>query len=149
MQQSPFHNRSHEKLMDYWNGLRGLRAYPSESAIDPDVIEDIWASCFLISIDDVTRRLGYRYSYLGHDLIEAYGDDISNPEVAAKLLSVANVSTVHRFDEVVQQRKPVMDEAAFVNLRNRPIRYRTCLLPLGYNDQEVSHIIGCMSWRLY
>ena len=142
-------NRANEKLLKYWNQLRKDRTFPSESEIDPDAIADIWESCFLVSIDDVTKRLGYRYSYLGTDLIEAYGDDISNPDVAAKLVSSTNVSTAHKFDEVIATKKPVIDESEFVNLRNIHIRYRTCMLPLGLKDNDVTHIIGCMSWRVY
>lgn len=142
-------NRSNEKLLKYWDSLKKGRNFPSESQIDPDAIADIWDSCFLVSIDDVTRRLGYRYSYLGTDLIEAYGDDISNPDVAAKLVSSTNYSTAHKFDEVRQLKAPVIDESEFVNLRNVHIKYRTCMLPLGFNDNEVAHIIGCMSWRVY
>jgi hypothetical protein len=142
-------NRANEKIMKYWESLKNGRNFPSESEIDPDAIADIWDACFLVSIDDVTRRLGYRYSYLGTDLIEAYGDDISNPDVAAKLVSSTNVSTSHKFDDVVATKKPVIDESEFVNLRGVHIRYRTCMLPLGIKDNEVAHIIGCMSWRVY
>jgi hypothetical protein len=136
-------------LETYWQSLRNKRPFPTENDIDPDAISDIWPSCFLVSIDDVTHRLGYRYSYLGDDLIEAYGDDISNPEVAEKLLSTSNHSLSSQFDRVIKEKQVVIDESQFVNLRGVPIRYRTCTLPLGYDGEHVSHIIGCMSWRVY
>jgi hypothetical protein len=143
------HSRKHEILMQYWSRLKGARDMPSESQIDPDAIAGIWPSCFLISIDNVTERLGYRYSYLGRDLIEAYGGDVNNPKLAEKLLSIANPSILNKFDEVIAQRKPVIDESEIINANKLSVKYRSCLLPLGYNDQKVSHIIGCMSWRAY
>lgn len=149
MMAKPKHNRADEILQNYWRTLRGTRAFPSENTFDPDAITDIWPSCFLVSIDDVTRRLGYRYSYLGDHLIEAYGDDLRNHDVVKKLLSTHDTSTARRFDEVTQGRKPVFDEGMFINLRQHPIKYRACLLPLGETDDAVSHIIGCMSWRIY
>ena len=149
LDQEQQYHRSHERLLDYWGKLRGDRPFPKESEIDPDALSDIWNSCFLISIDDVTRRLGYRYSYLGDDLVEAYGADVTNPDVALRLLSTASMPIVRKFDEVIKSQKPVFDEAEFINLKHLNIRYRTCLVPLGLGDGEVSHIFGCMRWRAY
>jgi len=143
------HDLYHERLKSYWDSLRGERLFPSENDIDPDALNEIWPSCFLISIDDVTRRLGYRYSYLGNDLIEAYGDDVKNPDIAMRLVSTASMTIVKKFDEVVLNKKPVIDESEFINLKHMKIKYRTCMLPLGYGDEKVSHIIGCMRWRMY
>lgn len=143
-------HRYHERLRHYWESLKGERAFPRENEIDPDAISDIWPSCFLVSIDDVTRRLGYRYSYLGSDLVEAYGDDLHNPDITLKLLATTHAPMVKKFDEVIASRKPVIDESEFINLKHLNIRYRTCLLPLGAHQGEaVSHIIGCMRWRIY
>jgi hypothetical protein len=149
MMQSDLHHRSHEKLKNYWYELKKSRLYPQENELDPEYLTDIWDSCFLISNDDVTKRVGYRYSYLGRELVAAFGDDVTNQDAALKLLSTARVPNARKFDEVIDQRKPVFDEAEFTNLMGVHIRYRACLLPLGYNDKEVSHILGCMRWRAY
>lgn len=141
--------RFHERLQEYWDDLRGNRKFPTESEINPDDLPDIWSSCFLVSIDDVTRRLGYRYSYLGDSLIEAYGDDLTNPDIALKLVSAANAPMIEKFNEVLKTQKPIIDIAEFVNLKFLNIRYRTCLLPLGVNERDITHIIGCMRWKVY
>jgi hypothetical protein len=145
---SELHHRFHEKLISYWQLIAAGRDYPAESEVDPEQLAEIWPSCFLISIDDVTRRLGYRYSYLGDDLVEAYGDDVKNPDVALRLISTASLPIVKKFDEVVSSQKPVVDESEFINLKGLKIRYRTCMLPLGQSGQ-VTHIVGCMRWKLY
>jgi hypothetical protein len=142
-------HRYHEQLLSYWNELRGGRSFPSENEIDPDALNDLWPSCFLLSIDDVTRRIGYRYSYLGSDLIEAYGEDQHNPDVIMRLVSSASMPMVRKFDEVLETGKPVIDESEFINLKHMHIRYRTCMLPLGLADGTVTHILGCMRWRAY
>lgn len=142
-------HRSHEQFLDYWNKLRGERAFPRESEIDPDALKDIWESCFLISNDDVTKRIGYRYSFLGSDLLGAFGDDITDHDAALRLLSTARVPNARKFDEVIHNKHPVIDEHTFVNLMGMTIRYRACLLPLGTEDGEVTHLIGCMRWKAY
>ncbi|MDX2073244.1 MAG: PAS domain-containing protein [Alphaproteobacteria bacterium] len=147
--ESDLHHRSHEIFQSYWNTLRGSRPFPRESEIDPDAIADIWESCFLISNDDVTRRIGYRYSFLGSELLGAFGDDITNHDAALRLLSTARVPNARKFDEVLVEKHPVVDEAAFVNLMGMNIRYRMALVPLGLENGEVTHLMGCMSWRAY
>ena len=142
-------HRYHEVLLQYWDTLRGERAFPQESEIDPDEMSEIWPSCFLISIDDVTHRIGYRYSYLGSELIEAYGEDANNPDVIMRLVSSASAPMVKKFNEVVEGRRPIIDESEFTNLKHLNIRYRTCMLPLGTKDGNVTHILGCMRWRSY
>ena len=142
-------HRYHEVLLKFWEELRGDRLFSQESEIDPDALEEIWPSCFLISIDDVTRRIGYRYSYLGSELIEAYGEDANNPDVIMRLVSSDSMPMVKKFNEVVEGRHPVIDEAEFVNIKHLNIRYRTCMLPLGTTDGTVTHILGCMRWRSY
>ncbi len=141
--------RYHERLQDYWDRIRGDRRFPAESEINPDDLPDIWPSCFLVSIDNVTRRHGYRYSYLGESLMEAYGDDLSNPDVAHRLVSAVDAPMVHKFDEVLRTGDVVIDESEFVNLKRLNIRYRTCLLPLGPEGRAITHIIGCMRWKMY
>ena len=141
--------RFHERLQDYWDKLRAGRPFPAEREVNPDDLAEVWPSCFLISIDDVTRRLGYRYSYLGDALVAAYGDDLHSPDVSALLTAVGNTPMAKRFDEVVKERKPVMDENQFTNSNKLNIRYRSCMLPLGDKDGEVTHILGCMRWKAY
>ena len=146
---SDLSHRSHEQLREYWKQLRGQRPFPRESELDPDALMDIWESCFLISNDDVTRRIGYRYSFLGSDLLGAFGDDMTNHDAALRLLSTARVPNARKFDEVLMEKHAVIDEAEFINLMGVGIRYRACLLPLGLESGEVTHIIGCMRWKVY
>lgn len=148
-QSSDLHHRSHEVFQSYWNTLRGTRPFPREADIDPDAIADIWESCFLISNDDVTRRIGYRYSFLGRDLIGAYGDDVTDHDTALRLLSTARVPNARKFDEVLMEKRPVIDEATFTNLMGMNIRYRAALVPLGLENGEVTHLFGCMRWRVF
>ena len=146
---SDLHHRFHERLRLYWDALRGMHLFPKEGEIDPDELEEIWPSCFLISLDAVTKRMGYRYSYLGSDLIEAYGEDANNPDVIMRLVTSSSMPMVQKFDEVVRTKAPVIDESEFVNLKHLHVRYRTCMLPLGTPDGTVTHILGLMRWKSY
>lgn len=142
-------HRYHFRLQQYWDSLRGSHPFPREEEVDPDELSDIWTSCFLISIDDVTRRAGYRYSYLGAELADAYGDDVSNPDISDTLLATAGAPMVQKFDEAMRKKAPVTDESEFINCKKLNIKYRTCILPLGTPGGDVTHLLGCMRWKIY
>ncbi len=142
------HHRYHELLLSYWNRLRGDRDFPRENEIDPETIADIWTSCFLISIDEVGSRLGYRYSYLGQDLVAAYGDEVNFPDITSKLLVSTGHSMTQKLNEVLQRKQPVVDESEFTNQKNVVVKYRSCMLPLG-DDDRVTHVLGCMRWKMH
>ena len=101
----------------------------------------------MVANDSVTDRMGYRYSFLGKDLLGAFGKDLTNHSAALRLLSTARAPNVRKLDEVIARKKPVIDEASFVNLNSVIVKYRTCLLPFGHTDEGVTHLIGCMRWK--
>ena len=143
------HHRCHDELLAYWKNLCGDRLFPHESDIEADDINDMWDYCFLISLDDVVKRIGYRYSYMGKALVGAFGDDPNNPDMALRLLSSTKVPCIKKIDEVIKEKHPVIDEGEFVNAHHMNVRYRTCIVPLGYEDGQVSHLFGVMRWKAY
>jgi hypothetical protein len=143
------HHRCHDQLLQYWKKICNGREFPHESDIDPEDIHDIWDYCFLISMDDVTSRIGYRYSYMGSALVNAFGDDVNNPDMALRLLSSTKVPNLKKIEEVLNKKHPVIDEGEFENAHHMNVRYRTCIVPLGYDDGQVSHLFGVMRWKAY
>ncbi len=144
--------RINERLLFYWEELKGERPFPSEGEIDPEAIEDIWDSCFLVRVEDIqATEAGYKYTYLGQDLVEAYGDDLQNKEICEKLIYPTNMSLVHKFEEILETKQPAIEEAGFTNTKNQEIRFRSCMLPLSKDSKssEVAYIIGGMKWKAY
>ncbi len=146
---SDLHHRCHDELLEYWEKIRAGRQFPHESDVEAEAIADIWDYCFLISLDDVTRRIGYRYSYMGKHLVEAFGDDVSSPDMALRLLSSTHVPSLKKIEEVLEKKHPVIDEGEFTNAHHMNVRYRTCIVPLGYENGQVSHLFGVMRWKAY
>lgn len=140
------HHRIHERLIEYWQELRGTKDFPSESDIDPSQIAPIWNACFLVQADAAQN---YKYSYLGLSLIEAWGDDASSLGIGSHLIDPATASLIHKFKEVVDTKRPVIDEAEFINKKNMRIKYRACMLPLGTAPNDVKYILGGMKWKAY
>ncbi|MDE3059718.1 MAG: PAS domain-containing protein [Pseudomonadota bacterium] len=140
--------RLHQRLQSYWHSLRGERPFPAEGDINLADIADILPSCFMVSVSDVGQH-GYRYDYLGKDLMEAYGEEMFNPDIAGRLISPTDHGPMlEGFRQVIDRKQPVIYEAEFINRNQLTIKYRACLLPLG-QEEKVSHILGCMRWGVY
>ncbi len=141
------HKRLHERLLAYWQELRGNRAFPKEHDINPDDLEDVWDSCFLLQVIGKGADMRFRYSYLGSALIEAYGNDLTDQDVCATLIDPTTPNMIKKSAEVVKQRVQMVDESEFVNSLGMRIKYRSCLLPLGEKPNEVNYILGAMRWK--
>ena len=97
----------------------------------------------------VTQKMGYevmdhRYIFVGERVASMYGDDLTGDSV----MSLAD-SLSSKYFEVSKNGEPIIDENHFTNLHNAEVRYRQILLPLGPDDETVSHILGGMRYKLF
>lgn len=151
MDQFPeFNRRITEYLLRYWLKLRGARPFPQEKELQPEALKDVWDSCFLVKLTDAASHGGYRYAYLGTDLVEAFGQDVSR-EDAEMLVSLPSLRVTAKFDQAVALRKPLLDEGEFINSNKVTIRYRQILLPLADNSdpKQLAYLFGGMRWKAF
>lgn len=135
--------RLSDQLITYWESKKEGSNIPLESNIDGDEISDIWDSCFLIEYEDNK----FRYSYLGEDIVEAYGDDLQGLEIVEGLIYPENSNIIENFQNVVDSQEPKRFEGEFTNKNNMLIKYRKTLVPLG-DGEKVTYILGGMRWRV-
>ena len=139
-------HRINERLNAYWDSLRGSRTMPNERDISIEDLKDLWQYCFLISV----KEGKFSYSYLGEQLVEAYGDDFTGKEIAETLLYPHPESLVKTFTEVAKSAAPQIDESEFTNSRGATVKYRSCVLPLAGNDEgSVAFLLGGMKWKAF
>ncbi|MEI7669077.1 MAG: PAS domain-containing protein [Pseudomonadota bacterium] len=144
------HKRINEKLQNYWEKLRGKRLYPEESEINPDEIKDIWEDCFLLNIKDDEIKHGYKYTYLGNNLIEAFGGDITFDGITNHLLDTSYNPLIKSFESVSKNGIPIIDSSEFKNKNNMLIKYRSCIFPLGDSkNNNINFLIGAMKWKAF
>jgi|GEM_PF-1473435 len=139
---APF--RHHEFLMQYWEKLRGNRAYPMLSEISQEALKDVWSYCFILS----TEGDSYRYTYLGSDLAAISATDDNRLHVARVFANDSKLM-LKKFAEVVQKKRALVEKSEFNNSEKKSIRYRMCLLPLGDANGEVGFIMGCVRWKVF
>ena len=139
-------HRIHERLNAYSESLRGERALPLESDIVIEDLQDIWSSCFLVTVKDGK----FSYSYLGDQLVDAYGDDFTGKEIAETLVYPHPPSLVKTFSAVASSGVPKFDESEFANSRGDTVKYRSCVLPLaGPDGNSVAFLLGGMKWKAF
>lgn len=138
------YKRLEDRLVEYWNSLTDGDTLPHESEIDNTKIADIWDNCFLALI---TENRGYKYEYLGENLIEAYGEDAASG--IEGLISTASHRTVEKFDEAMSRKEPVKDNGEFTNSNQMLIKYRQILLPFVNEEEKVTYILGGMKWKSF
>lgn len=136
------------RLMAYWEFLRGDRPFPKENDIDPEAIADLWDSCFLVQVRDLTNVLDYNYSYLGKDISEAYLGGLQARDPGCHIASPNARSLSHGYDKVLETKQPYIEEGEFINLSGARVKFRQILFPIGAGD-EVEAIFGGMRFKIY
>jgi len=146
-QKTPTHPaRINEQVVQYWESLKGERALPLEEEVNPQALSEVWDSCFLVQVLGGDR---FSYSYLGSNLIEAYGDDITGHEIAETLVYPPQ-ALFEQFKKVVQSKVPQLDGNEFRNSKNLLVKYRSCVVPLaGRKQAGVTYLLGGMKWKIY
>lgn len=145
---SGYNRRITEILLRYWLDLRDEREMPQEKEINPANLVDVWGNCFLVQMTNAAAYGGYRYTYLGKDLVDAFGEDVSR-EDAEMLVSLPSMRVTSKFDQAVGMRKPLIDEGEFLNGKKVSIKYRQILLPIASNKnpKELAYLFGGMRWK--
>lgn len=135
-------------LFGYWEKLRRDlgKLLPSESDIDPDDIEGLWDYCFLVQTRDMQKD-DYNYTYLGSAILEAYKAGLSQDNPCGLVSPNANRLALN-YSRLLETKQPILEDGEFRNVRNQLVKYRQCLLPLGYRD-EVDAIFGGMRFRIF
>jgi hypothetical protein len=136
-----------ETLAEYWQAKRNNGRLPDEKDIDPSDLENIWDACFLVRYEEDDK---FRYLFMGDDIIEALGDDLTGKEVCHKLVGELHDPLVEKFLPVLDADEPVYDESIFMNKKQMEIRYRMCMVPLlGEQASRANYILGGMKWKAY
>lgn len=135
--------RAVNRLCSYWNLLRGDRDYPQRDEIELEEIKDILEYCFIIKInktDDETKK--YNFVHLGGEAAEIYNIDID-----IVLVSPMIEHLYQHLDSVLTDKEPIIEDLDLQDSVGHHLIGRQCLLPLSGEDQEVSYILGAVSYR--
>lgn len=137
-----------DQIMQYWNELRGDRDLPYEGDLRSDDLQDVWENCFLLQTVDIEKGHHYNYTYLGKNIEQAYGQDLSVSRLHLIVSPIAE-TLAPKYHQVLNTREPLVDEDEFINAKLQVVKYRQCLVPFANEDGEVSMILGGMRYKVF
>lgn len=137
--------RATQRLIQYWEHIKGERIMPEEAEIDADHgdINDLWDHCFLVQVRDLEHAV-FNYSYLGDAIIRAYGGALTLSDPGSLVSPAAN-KLVHIYERLMDVPLPILDEGSFTNGAGSLVMYRQCFVPLG-KGRNVESILGVMGF---
>ena len=103
----------------------------------------------MVSLVPSSKGGQYRYDYMGPLLVDAYGRDMTGQQVQSRQKDFPGGRILEKMDALVLQPTPVQDEGQFVNDKHKIVKYRSCLLPLGSHQGDVTHIVAGISWKAF
>lgn len=119
--------RGADEIIDYWDSLRGGRAFPSLDELDHDLVADSWPNS-LIVVFGAAHSAVPRISRLG----EVNGEIEYTAMVTDWILSRGRHSARRGEPMEEEQRFPLSDGSA---------RYRLLLLPFGSEGGTSDHVL--------
>jgi len=147
----PRDRRISNRLLQYWEELRGVHDLPLEDHIDPHDpfhLAEIWENCFLLQIRDIKDDGDFNYTFLGSEIKKAYGLDLDGTE-ESHLISPHAPKLVEKYKKVIETKMPITDEGEFYNQKGKLVKYRQSLVPFGSDHNTVSAILGGMKYRIF
>ena len=97
------HKNSH-LLVGYWNRVRGGRAVPDQTDIDPRAIKRMLASVFILDVDNPSRPI---YRLAGTGLCERFGFELRGTGFLAHWDAQSAVALASLLRQALMMRKPV------------------------------------------
>lgn len=139
--------RLDDRLTRYWELLKKDETLPAFGKFNSSAIDDVWDSCVLFSVSKgSTDNKSYTFYRMGDKVRKLYNEDLTGNTLKPKQKATKGASIVQRIDEVVTHMQPIYDSGQFVSDRQKIVKFRSCLLPFG-NDNEVTHVVAGLSWR--
>ena len=139
-------NRITNIITTHWNQVRGKNPLASEKDLDINILSGVIDNCFLIRTKELLLNGQHKYTYIGKNILSAYGSDIITPH---DYHDVDPLSHKNKFEEVIALGRPITEEGQFINKNGHMVKYRQCLMPLGVDGRTIDSIFGGMRFKIF
>jgi hypothetical protein len=131
------------RVHNVWKKIAGERA-PRRSQIDPREFGVDWSSCVLVDLDPVPSRS--RFSHVGDTLRDPTWPVFDRQPVSECLEGTLLELITRHIPRLAVKKKPVSFGGSAMHNEN-DILYRTILLPLSENGEQVDGILAAVAYR--
>lgn len=133
-----------QHLLIYWRELAPDGVLPSRRRIREAEIGDMWRCCFTLDIGSVAAI----FTHIGATHVAHYGADLTGRPASLVRPGTLLAAAVDRLGDVLARRIPITSTGTFIAPGGDPVPYRSILLPLAEDGNEVSGILGAANCRL-
>jgi hypothetical protein len=132
------------RLLIHWRELAPEEVLPPRARVNPDEIGDMWRYCFTLDIGAVAAV----FAHLGEAHVAHLGFDLTGKPAAAAKKGTLLGNALDRLDDVLLRRIPITRQGTFTGADGMPVPYRSILLPLADDGNEINGILGAANCRL-
>lgn len=138
IEEHPRERRLVQRLLIYWRDLAPEGVLPSAANIRPADIADMWPACFTLICGGSVPIFGH----VGETHVAHLGCDLSGRQISEAGADTLLGCAVQHLDEVLLRKIPVTYGGTFVTPHGERVLYRSTLLPLSDNGEEIDGILG-------
>ncbi len=129
-----------KQLYSYWLKLKGTRAAPERSEIEPSDIRELLGDTFILEINHAAKYVIYRLA--GTRLCSAYGKELKGLGYFVHWNEQDNVEVINAINSVHTNFLPCVLSHYGQTQEQRFLAYETLLLPLQPINDGTSRILG-------
>lgn len=133
------------RLLAHWRSLCEERKFPSFADVDPDDIPDIWPFCFVLEVLDTSDEPVFRA--IGGDLAAFTPKELTDRHVSEAPADTLPGVAISYVDEVLDKGVPISRGGDFFKTDGTRVLYRSILLPMSDDGEEISGILGAANCR--
>ena len=132
------------RALAHWDKLRGDRRFPSHEDITPAAANGLSENIFVIALrgsedeDEIVSSGNAFKSALKFDPVGKKVTEIM-PSAKDKGLSFCRTAAALK--------KPIADIGRFTNVDGEEVRYRSILLPLSDDQENINYLLGAFSFK--
>jgi len=123
-------------VSDYWSRLRKGRRWPAKSDVDTKLVSVKWKNCLMMVVGE--RGAPWRFEPLMAGVMRGGGLSLADSEIDFNHLVMEWILAIGRATQ--QTGKPVEDSDVFPG-NGGEVRYRAVAVPLGDDDNTVTHVL--------
>ena len=135
------------RLIKYWERLRKDEALPPFNRFNSGAIQDIWDTCFHVSVQPGSQM--FHYQYMGPKIVDAYGVNLTGSDISEKLRHIPGSQFFQKMDNLLEEYTPMENQGQFINEKNKTVKYRSCMVPFGTDEKGVTDVIAGLSWKAF
>jgi hypothetical protein len=132
------------RVLAYWRDLVPEDGLPAAHSIQPADIAELWPACFTLDLSGEKPI----FSYLGETHVAHFGRDLGGLPVEEAGTDTLLGRATEYLDEVLTRKIPITYGGTFTGADGEPVLYRSILLPLADEGEEINGILGAANCNL-